>query len=36
MSDWPDGFFDESSKLADDLIRAASMKHHEKLEEKDE
>jgi predicted ATPase len=26
MSDWPEGFFDESSKLADEIIKATSSK----------
>ena len=26
MSDWPDGFFDESSKTADEIIKAAFLK----------
>jgi len=29
MSDWPEGFFDESSKIADEIIKAASKKWEE-------
>ena len=34
MSDWPDGFFDESSKIADDIIRAATNKWKKRSENK--
>lgn len=33
MSDWPDGFFDESSKIADEIFKEASMKWKRNKEE---
>ncbi|MDR2942711.1 MAG: AAA family ATPase [Treponema sp.] len=34
MSDWPDGFFDESSKIADEIIKAATKKWEENKDNK--
>ena len=33
MSDWPEGFFDESSKTADEIIKAVSEKWNENKDE---
>ena len=30
ISDWPDGFFDESQQAAEDILRAAMAKHRER------
>jgi predicted ATPase len=34
MSDWPEGFFDESSKTADEIIKAASLKWKQEKSDK--
>jgi len=34
MSDWPEGFFDESSKIADEIIKAVSKKWEENEDDK--
>jgi predicted ATPase len=34
MSDWPEGFFDESSKIADEIIKAAAKKWEENKDDK--
>ena len=34
MSDWPEGFFDESSKTADEIIKAASLKWKQEKDNK--
>ena len=34
MSDWPEGFFDESSKTADEIIKAVSKKWEENEDDK--
>jgi predicted ATPase len=33
MSDWPEGFFDESSKIADEIFSSASQKWKQKMDE---